>query len=124
VIRRSNIGIPTIFIWSLLIAGCSPAAELLIVEVPSWPANVQALRFTATLNGHQAMPDGEVTGSPASFGLLLDPSATGPFALSADGIDSGGCVVAHGTTDTTLTGANRVRMTLPLLPTTSPWCPK
>lgn len=105
-------------------AGCGPDAALLIVEVSGLPSQVSSLRLSAQLSGQALAVPSQVEGSLDSFGLLLPPRSTGAFNLMADGLDSRGCTISHGMTDTTLTGGNRIRLSLPMVNLGMPLCPK
>lgn len=108
----------------LAAVSCGHDSALVIVEVTGRPAAVQSLRLSAKLNDKQLMPAMQVTGSLDNFGLLLPPEPSGTFLLNADGLDSRACVIAQGHTDTTLTGRDRVRLTLTMTTLQLPACPR
>lgn len=105
-------------------SGCEPDSALLIVDVIGCPVTVQSLRLAAQLNDKHVVPIMQITNSLDNFGLLLPPEPSGPFLLYADGLDVRACVVAQGSTDTMLTGHNRVRLTLTMSAVRLPACPQ
>lgn len=107
-----------------VVTGCGSDSALLIIEVTGRPPSVQSLHLTVQFNGKQVMPSTDVINSLDNFGLLLPPEPMGPFVLSADGRDSRGCVIAQGHTDTTLTGHDRIRLTMPMTALQLPVCPR
>lgn len=107
----------------LVSAGCGSDSALLIIEVNGRPASVQSLRLIVRLNDKQVAPATQVMSSLDNFGLLLPPKPSGTFLLNADGLDSRACVIAQGHTDTTLTGHDRVRLSLTMATLQMPVCP-
>lgn len=108
---------------SLVAGGCGSDSALLLVEVTGLPSSVQSLRLSVKLNDKQAMPTMQVTSSLDNFGLLLPSEPLGSFLLNADGLNSRACIVARGHTDTTLSGQDRVRLTLNMTALQLPVCP-
>jgi hypothetical protein len=106
--------VASLFLGLLLWGGCGPDSTLLVVEVTGRPATVKALRLTAELNGKRIDVPTWVSSNLDNFGLLLPAHSEGPFLLAADALDDKTCTAAQGKTDTTLSGSNRVRLTLPL----------
>lgn len=94
------------------VVGCGTDSALIIVDIKERPAAVQTLRLMVKLNDKQIASSIQVTSSLDNFGLLLPPEPSGQFLLTADGLDSHGCVIAQGHTDTTLMGQDRVRLSL------------
>lgn len=105
-----------------LAQACGPDSALIIVELESRPDAATSLRLRAELNGKQTVPPDAVPDGVDSFGLLLPAGASGPFLLTADALDSAGCIIAQGRTDTVLMGHERVRMRLMLAALKSPIC--
>lgn len=114
-------------LWGLMLSlflaeGCGPDSSLIIVDIESRPSTVSSLRLGAELNGKQTMPLDTVPNSVDSFGLLLPAGASGPFLLTADGLDTSGCIIAQGRTDTVLLGQERVRLRLEMATLITPIC--
>jgi hypothetical protein len=103
-------------------AGCGNSQELVVVSVHGTRANAAALEVLVTIDGQQAMHLERFGADVTDFGLALPDGARGALAVSVAGVDGNNCIVSFDSTNTQVSGAGRIDLTVTLGPISPPQC--
>lgn len=102
--------------------GCGGGNPTVVVEVNGIPANIQALRYSATLAGQPVRPAENLPPDVKQAQYPLTAGSSGTFAVDVRAIGSDGCAQASGRAEVALAAGGRQVLTVALQTNSPPLC--